>query len=594
MRASSRRARATLTAASVAAVAGLAGCGWGEEVPAVPNAPQPQRGGTLTVLGVEAPRAVDPHRVAGPTDAMLHAVAHRTPYTHRPGDEGAVADLAEDAPEVSQDGRTVTVTLRGEARFGPDGETVTAADVEHGLERAVADPVAGPPARRLLGDLVGLPPQLGQWRDIPGVKALGPRRLELRLERPSASLAIAALATPAATPLPADQPRAPGALPPGAVAYSGPYMPRQRLPADERAEEPLGRAEVGAGQRLAPAAPAGALTLVRNPEWDGAATPNPAYVNSIVVGRGEGDAATAVLDGSRALWAGDDVPSDVLRRAKARPTPQLVHVAVPVTRFVALNASRAPFDDRLVRRAAVAALDRVALWEAAGGRGEPASHWLPPGVPGHDRSGGREGLGVAHLAPGADLDLAAGLLRRAGFAHGRYEGPPVRALAADIQPERAVAREVVGQLGRIGFEIDLELAAPREVEARCQAPGTDISLCPGAALGSPAGEPGAILRAGFGGVLSQGAAAEPWSHLDAPSVDLAIAEALAAGDKARPVAWAAVNRAVAQEAAGAPWRWDERPLLRARDVRGVVDERRGTWALGWTWLGPAAEQKRER
>jgi peptide/nickel transport system substrate-binding protein len=586
--------RATLAAVAVAAAAGPAGCGWGEEEPAVPNAPQAQRGGTLTVLGVDAPAGVDPHRVAGPAAAMLHAIAHRTPYTHRPGDDEAVADLAEGAPEVSEDGRTVTVGLRAGARFGPDGETINADDVEHGLERALADPVAGPPARRLLGDLVGLPPQVGDWRDVPGIEALDARTLELRLERPSASLAIAALATPAATPLPADEPRVPGPLPPDAVAYSGPYLPRDRLPADERGEEPLGRAEAGAGQRLVPAVPAGALTLVRNPEWDGAATPTPAYVERVVVGRGEGGgAATSVLDGSRALWAGENVPADVLRRAERRPTPQLVQVAVPVTRFVALNAARAPFDDRLVRRAAVAALDRVALWEAAGGRGEPASHWLPPGVPGHDRSGGSEGLGVAHLPPAADPGLAAELLRRAGFAEGRYEGPPILALAADLEPERAVAREAVRQLEGAGFEVDLELTAPRDVEARCQAPDTDISLCPGAALASPEGEPGAILRAGFGGA-PQGAAAEPWSHLDAPSVDLAIAEALAARESRRPGAWADVNRAVAQEAAGAPWRWDERPLLRAREVRGVVDERRGTWALGWTWLGSDAEQDRVR
>ncbi|MDQ3769739.1 MAG: ABC transporter substrate-binding protein, partial [Actinomycetota bacterium] len=151
MRGPAPRARATLAALVAAAAAGLTGCGWSEEEPVAPNAPQPQRGGTLTVLGVDPPAAVDPHRVAGPADAMLHAVAHRTPYTHRPGDYEAVADLADGAPEVSEDGRTVTVRLRAGARFGPDGDAITADDVEHGLERALADPVAGPPARRLLG-----------------------------------------------------------------------------------------------------------------------------------------------------------------------------------------------------------------------------------------------------------------------------------------------------------------------------------------------------------------------------------------------------------------------------------------------------------
>ncbi|HEV2753438.1 MAG TPA: ABC transporter substrate-binding protein, partial [Solirubrobacteraceae bacterium] len=579
-----------LLAAMIPAVG--VGCGWGAAEPERPNVPSPQRGGTLRVLGVRVPAAIDPHRVSGPSQAMVHAAVHRTVLTYPPGEQEAVGDLAEGPPQVSEDGRAVTVTLRGDGRFGPHGDPIVARDVEHGIERALADPVAGPAARRLLGDLVGLPAQLGRWRDVPGVEAPDEGTLVLRLRRPAAGLAIAGLATSASTPIPGSTPRA-RPLKADEIAYSGPYLPEARLEAADRAEAaddgsgtsdatgPALEEEVG-GQ---PPIPDDAVILVRNPSWGGGG-PRPAYVERVAIEpAGARAAGERVLDGSRALWAGPEIPAATLRRAARRGTRQLVRVSAPVTRFVALNAARAPFDDVLVRRAALAVLDRRALWRASGGGGEPASHWLPPGVPGHDRSGGAEGLGMAWLRePGADRRQAADLLRAAGLRQGRYEGEPLPAVAVDAPPERALAEEAATQLERAGFELELEFVPQGEMAARCLAPGTEVAVCPNAALATLSGEPGAILASGFDGD-SGGPGAQHWSHLDEPAVDLAIANALDAPEDGQAEAWANVNRAVAFQAPGAPWRWDERPLLRARDVRGEVDERQGTWALAWTWLG---------
>ena len=575
-----------------------AGCGWGSAEPERPNVPSPQRGGTLRVLGVRVPAAIDPHRVSGPSQAMVHAAVHRTVLAYPPGEQEAVGDLADGPPRVSEDGRTVTVTLRGDGRFGPDGDPIVAQDVERGIERAVADPVAGPAARRLLGDLVGLPPQLGRWRDVPGVEASDEGTLVLRLRRPSAGLTIAGLATSVSTPIPASTPRA-RPLEGDQLAYSGPYLPEARLEATDDEDGAPGAAagapeEEETQEDVEPPIPGDAVVLERNPAWSGGG-PRPAYVERIAIEPAGAQAAgERVLDGSQALWAGPEIPAATLRRAARRGTRQLVRVSPPVTRFVALNAARPPFHDVLVRRAALAALDRRALWRAVGGGGEPASHWLPPGVPGHDRSGGAEGMGMAWLRePGADLRQAADLLRAAGWREGRYEGQPLTALAVDAPRERALAAATAKQLAGAGFELDLEYVPRGEMAARCLAPDSQVAVCPNAVLDTVSGEPGAILASGFDGDWS-GPGAQPWSHLDEPAVDIAIANALDAPEGQQADAWANVNRAVAFQAPGAPWRWDERPLLRARDVRGEVDERQGTWALAWTWLGEDADQEPER
>ena len=67
---------------------------------------------------------------------------------------------------------------------------------------------------------------------------------------------------------------------------------------------------------------------------------------------------------------------------------------------VALNPTVAPFNRLDVRKAAIAAIDRQELLDAVRDQGGLlASHWLPPGTPGHDEAGGAEGPRYDWLAP---------------------------------------------------------------------------------------------------------------------------------------------------------------------------------------------------
>lgn len=58
-------------------------------------------------------------------------------------------------------------------------------------------------------------------------------------------------------------------------------------------------------------------------------------------------------------------------------------------RFFTLNTEVKPLDDINVRKAISAAFDREAARKARGGRyvGEIATHYLPPGMPGHEEAG---------------------------------------------------------------------------------------------------------------------------------------------------------------------------------------------------------------
>lgn len=546
--------------ATLLLVAALAGCGSGSGGPKPAENERPGRGGELTVLATTSPGALDPHRTDGAAGVMAHDVVFRQVYVHVPGRAAAVPDLAAGPAEVSEDRMTITVPIRRTARFGPSGTTpITARDIEAGLERALADRIAGPPARRLLGTIEGLGP-VGTWRDVPGISAPADDELVLRLRTPDPEQVLEGLATAASTPIPADLPRAAGALPADASVFSGPYVP-----ADEDEEE------AGAAGRDA------TLVLVRNPAWRGDSDPRPAYADRIVFARQTRTAAAWRVLAGMGLVLAPAAPPEVARIALRRDRGQLAVSPLPVTRYVELNPRAPALRDVHVRRALVAGLDREALLEAAGGGGSLASHYLPPGVPGYDESGGVDGTGAPELRePSGDPRLAATELRRAGARDGRYAGPVLRAARGDSGADAAVARAARASWREMGVRLRVDVLRGATLRAACS--GSTYAVCLSASAGSAAADPAVLLRPAIRGRAG-------------PRVDAAMAasDELPAGEL-RSKAWAGINRAAVEMAIGAPWRWDERPLLVSRDVIGAVDERSGTWDLAFTSLDARARR----
>jgi len=546
----------------------LAACGGGS-TPAGTREADPQRGGALTVLVPRAHAAPDPHAVATLSDAMIHRAVYRGLYVVPPSDsdepqtpdEPSEAgepkpDLADGPPRVSEDGRRITVRIRDGVRFGGDrGRRVNARDVARGMERAVADPVAGPGARRLLAAVDGMPePGEPAPSTIDGIEATAPDTLEIRLRRPEARLVVAALATPLSTPVPAERENV--------TPWTGPYVPTQD-------------------------GPDGPVVLERNPDFQPLADDwRKAYAEEIRLEVDDSPgAASRVVGGSGLVLGTTIVPGAVAVRAQRRG--QLTRVVMPSTEYVALNPTMPPFDDLDVRKAAIAAIDRQALLSTVAQEGGLlASHWLPPGTPGHDEAGGAEGPRYDWLAgPGADLSAASAYLRRAGYEDGRYEGEPIVAFAAQDERSQRIAQQVRDDLAAIGMRVSVREVPAATARDACSQPGSGAAVCPGAVLESLVRDPEALLRPGF-------VDAPAWAQ--AGTADLAAVMTLASDaqpGEQRARAWGDIGRDVVALAPGAPWRWDERLLVVSRDVRGVVDRGSGAWDLAATSVTPAAEDR---
>jgi ABC-type transport system substrate-binding protein len=99
--------------------------------------------------------------------------------------------------DLSTDGKTYTFQLNPKARFHPPFERpITAADIKYSIERAFWPETRATVLPLVLEDIVGAKEAAqGKRRDIPGVKVVDDRTVEIMLERPRGYMMME-LATP--------------------------------------------------------------------------------------------------------------------------------------------------------------------------------------------------------------------------------------------------------------------------------------------------------------------------------------------------------------------------------------------------------------
>ena len=119
---------------------------------------------------------------------MIARAVDRTPYTFRPDREGPQPDLAEGTPEISDDSRQVTVTIRSGVHFSPPvNREVTARDVAYGIARGFLPGVDSPFAQLYFADVKGVAAVAAGRRMLPsGLRTPDDHTLEIRLARPPA------------------------------------------------------------------------------------------------------------------------------------------------------------------------------------------------------------------------------------------------------------------------------------------------------------------------------------------------------------------------------------------------------------------------
>lgn len=552
-------------------VLALAGCGSsgtdGGAAATADDGAGGHRGGTLTLLTTQDVASLDPGITYASLDLNVLAATVRTLYSYAPTDPSRlVPDLAAGPPQVSADGKTLTVRIRSGVKFGPPvNREVTSRDVKYAIERGFNPHVANPYASTYYGDVVGADRATGG--PIPGLQTPDDHTLVFKLTRPTGSLVAQATVLPLSAPVPAEYAKPLDAKAPSQYAShlvsTGPYM----VPADNDGKV------LGNGY-----APGRSLTLVRNPNWSAATDHRPAYLDEIDIQIG---GSAPVLGrqtlAGRGLALADPPTPALVKKAYQTARDQIYFSPGAGTRYAALNTAIAPFDNANLRKAVAAALDREQMRRVRGGAviGDIGSHFLYPGVQGFEEAGGLEGTGVDFLAhPEGDPALAERYMKAAGYPSGKYTGDEtIQVVGLAGAPDSNDAQIFDQTLKDLGFKTSLKLVDSTVMYGRfCGVPRARVQVCPNVGWIRDFADPQTVLDVAFNGNYIFPENNPNWPQLNDPAINRAMARAeLTVGQAARASAWADIDRMVTATAAAIPWLYDRQPNVFAKDVRCVPE-----------------------
>jgi peptide/nickel transport system substrate-binding protein len=545
--------------------------------------PNGKRGGTLTILSSGDVDYLDPGKAYYQFTYMVMQNATQRPlYAYKPDQtEKPTPDIAAADPQISADGRTVTVSLKRGVRFSPPvNREVTSKDVKYAIERGFTPQVANGYAGAYFGDLKGVKAfKDGDADDISGIETPDDHTVVFHLSRGTGATLAGALVLPLSAPVPKDYARRFDRKTPSTYGrhqvFTGPYM-----------------IENDGKGNLTGYNPGRFIRMVRNPNWDRGTDFRPAYVDRIVVDEGNDDTTVAtrkVLEG-RGMISGDfPPPPSVLQSLVGRNDDKLAIVPSGGIRYISLKTDEPPFDDINVRKAVLAGFDRNALRLTRGGEtvGDIATHFIMPGLPGFDESGGMKGFGVDFLSkPGGDMALARKYLQKAGYANGRYDGPAITMVGDNSDPGRKTAEVALQQFRKLGFKVRFRPVTHDTMYTKfCNVPKNEPDVCPNVGWIKDFNDAQTVLGPTFNGhnIVSQNNS--NWPLLDDEKINRRLAAAALVTDPAeRARAFADVNRMIVEQAPAIPWIWDKQAMVRSSDVVGVVNRNNASWDPSFTSL----------
>jgi peptide/nickel transport system substrate-binding protein len=587
-----RRSAWTIAAAGLAALSlGVAACGGGDEGNGGSDEPKsgtevPEKaktGGKLTVLWTADVDHIDCNQTYYQMGTFICNATQKQLYNYMP-DDGAkmIPDLADGDPQVSEDGKTVTVKIKSGVKYSPPyNKEVTSADVKYAIERGFFTSVASGFTSTYYGDLVGAKVGVDAGTEIEGLTTPDPQTLVLKFNRAvGGTMASGALGYGATVPVPKAYAAEFDKETPSTYGENqlstGPYMIENDAQGKTIGYEP--------GKRI---------HLVRNPNWDKSLDYRPAYLDEIDNLQGNDDPGVAsrrILTGE-SMINGDFAPlPENLKDAYDNRKEQLKLVPSGGGRWVSMNMTVKPFDDINVRKAVAAGMDRDALRLTRGGAllGDIATHYLPPNMAGFEDAGGMEGTGVDYLSKdGKPLpEVSAKYFKAAGYASGKYEGNEEVLMVGSNAGVAAKTAEVVKEnLERMGFKVQMRLVAQNTMYTKyCNSPSANVAVCPNVGWLKDFPDGQTILSPTFAGknILEQGNS--NWGELDDPAINAAIDKAEVLPKEERPAAWGAIDKMIVEQMPVIPWIWDKTPLIQSANVNGVASVSNSQWELAWTSL----------
>ena len=566
-----------------------------EQFAAVTEAPDDaQQGGDLTVIAASDVDYIDPGAAYYQFTFMVTAATQSSLTAYAPGDiEKASPLLATDLPEVSEDGKTITYTLRDDVKFSPPVNRVaTAADVKYAIERSLLPGVPNGFIQTYLSGVQGIDEAVKEAQDNPtggapdisGITAPDDTTLVIKLDNTTSIGVIGALSLPVSAPVPEEYAEKYDAENPSTYGEhqvaTGPYM----IENDDQGN-------------LTGYTPNKEIHLVRNPNWEASDGDfRPAFLDDITIQEGFADtvsAAKKVLTGS-GLVNGDFTtpPAAIKQAAQEGEEGQLSLTPSGGNRYVALNTQKPPFDDINVRKAVIANSNRVDLRNTRGGEltGPVATHYLPPDFPGFEEGGGLEGPDLDFIAnPEGDPDLAAEYMKKAGYSSGKCEGDCKIVMVGDDSPPGSDTAEVVkSQLEQLGFDVDLQKVTHDIMYTKfCSTPSNAPQVCPNVGWLKDFNDGQSMLDPTFNGENVVPENNSNWPQLNVPEVNKAINDATLIDDQGeRNQAWGDVDTMIGEQAPAIPYIWDDQANIQSADVAGVINKANANWDLAFTSLKP--------
>ena len=563
------------SSSSKSAAAGL-GVPQGVQTPATQSLTGGKRGGTLNVLNNEDFEHIDPGQTYFSIDYEIMYATQRPLYSYKPNTfKETTPDMAEKQPEISADGKTVTIKIRHGVHFSPPvNREVTSADVAYGMERVASPSVANPYYLGYWSAIEGMEKSTGG--PIPGIKTPDKFTLVLKLTEPVAPTVIGAMALPGSAPVPEDYAKKFDAKKPSEYGNNqvatGPYM----LKNDSKGKV------LGIGYQ-----PGKSATLVRNPNWNASTDYRPAYLDEIKFSIG-GDTnviGRQVLEGSHSVE--NDTPAQsIVKLAYEKFRSQLEISPGAGDHYIAVNNSSGPFTNVNLRKAYWAALNREALNKARGGKlvTDVMTHFLYPETPGFDLAGGLKGFTgpqFDYIAnPSGDIKVAEKYMKLAGYPSGKYTGGKVLQVVGNHAPPASTVAEIANQtLKTLGFKTHFTLVDQATMYSKyCGVVSEKIDVCPNVGWIADFGDGQAVLDVPFNGkLIVKNGTNSNWGLVNHDKINKAMAAAeKVVGAGAREKAWVAIDKELVEEAVAMGYDWDKQAVVQSKDVVGVGD----VWNVG--------------
>jgi peptide/nickel transport system substrate-binding protein len=532
-------------------------------------------GGTLTLTSNEGWEHLDPAASYFQIDYVV-VYATQTPlYTFTPTSDTPVPLLASGPPQISADGKTVTVHIKPDWKFGPPvNRDITSKDVAWAFQRMFNSNVQNGYAAGYF-PIVGADPTATTDKPIPGISTPNSTTIVFHLTKAFGATMADALTLPGTSAVPygyttkADK-SSPSTWDsnPTSQVFTGPYM----------------ISSYKAGQ---------SVTLVRNPNWsrsvDGV---RPAYADKIVWNAGADPtvAARQTLDSTNLLMA-DTPPAAVLKSAYETKKTQL-SIAPLGTYYAALNTTVPPFNNINLRKAVVAASNRSAYALARGGQlvATVSTHFIYPEVPGFQQAGGAAGFGqdfVSH--PDGDMTVACKYMKLAGYPNCKYTGQygqygSVLIVGSNAAPGPQEIQVVQSGLTALGFKTSIKAVPQQTMYSKfCGYVKAHVNVCPTAGWIEDFPDPYAALYIPFSGDAIIPINNSNWASLNDPAINNALnTDAGITNLTARYQAFAQVDKMIVDSAAAIPEVWSDNALLEGSKVKGVLDPWNDDWNLSFS------------